>query len=186
MVCGSTRANIEEAKAVLGRKPTFKDFEPATWAVGLLGRQITAADFSKAIRLLHRSARQIGYFFEGYDLLLTPTMAKPPVTTGALQPKGAEAFVMKLLGRLNAGGLINALTGIETLADQAFELIPYTPLFNATGQPAMSVPLYWNDEELPIGMHFVGRYGDEATLFRLASQLEKAIPWFDRVPPICG
>ncbi len=186
MVCGETRADIEEAEALLGRKAAFKDFEPATWAVGLLGRQITAAEFSKAIRLLQRSARQIGYFFEECDILLTPILAKPPVVMGALQPKGAEAFAMKLLGRLNAGGLINAFAGIEALADQVFEFMPYTPLFNATGQPAMSVPLYWNDEGLPIGMHFVGRYGDEATLFRLASQLEKATPWFDRMPPICS
>jgi len=104
--------------------------------------------------------------------------------TGALQPKGAEALAMKVLGSLNAGGLINALAGIEALADQVFRFMPYTPLFNASGQPAMSVPLYWNDEELPIGMHFVGRYGDEATLFRLAGQLEHAAPWFDRTPPI--
>ena len=104
--------------------------------------------------------------------------------TGAFQPKGAEAFAIKLLGSLNAGRLIKALAGIEALADQVFEFIPYTPLFNATGQPAMSVPLYWNDEGLPIGMHFIGRYGDEATLFQLASQLEKANPWFDRIPLI--
>ena len=185
MVCGETRAEMEEAEVLLGRKATSRDFEPATWAVALLGRQITAAEFSKAIRLLHRSARQIGQFFEEYDVLLTPTLAMPPVVTGALQPKGAEAFAMKLLGSLNAGRLINALAGIEALADQVFEFIPYTPLFNATGQPAMSVPVYWNDEGLPIGMHFVGRYGDEATLFRLASQLEQANPWLDRIPPVC-
>jgi amidase len=128
----------------------------------------------------------MGQFFEEYDLLLTPTLAMPPVVTGALQPKGAEAFAMKVLGRLNAGGLIKSLAGIEALADQVFEFMPYTPLFNATGQPAMSVPLYWNDEGLPIGMHFAGRYGDEGTLFRLASQLEQARPWSDRTPPICG
>ena len=73
---------------------------------------------------------------------------------------------------------------INKMYDQVFGFIPFTPLFNATGQPATSVPLYWNDEGLPIGMHFVGRYGDEATLFRLAGQLEKVHPWSDRIPPI--
>jgi amidase len=185
MVCGETRAEIEEAEMFLGRKATTRDFEPATWVVGLLGKQIRASELSRAIRLLQRSARQIGQFFEDYDLLLTPTLAMPPVTTGALQPHGAEAFAIKLLGGLNAGGLISTLGGIEAKTDKLFEFIPYTPLFNVTGQPAMSVPLYWNDEGLPIGMHFVGRYADEATLFRLAGQLEQAKPWFDRIPPIC-
>jgi amidase len=117
---------------------------------------------------------------------LTPTLALPPVVTGALQPAGAEALAMKVLTRLNAGGLISALSGIEALADQVFAFMPYTPLSNATGQPAMSVPQYWSDDGLPIGMHFVGRYGDEATLFRLAGQLEQARPWADRRPPVCG
>jgi amidase len=186
MVCGETRADIEEAEALLGRKATFSDFEPATWAVGLLGTQISGAQLSQAIRLLQRTARQTGRFFEDYDLLLTPTLASPPVVTGALQPKGAEALAMKVLGRLNAGGLINALAGIDALAEQVFEFMPYTPVFNATGQPAMSVPLYWNDEGLPIGMHFAARYGDEATLFRLAGQLEQARPWAGRTPPVCS
>lgn len=65
------------------------------------------------------------------------------------------------------------------------EIYPFTGLFNATGQPAMSVPLYWNVSGLPIGAHFVGRFGDEATLFRLAAQLEEARPWKDKLPPIC-
>ena len=186
MVCGETRADVEEAEALFGRKASSRDFEPGTWAVGLLGKRLRAAEFSRAIRLLQRSARQIGQFFEDYDVLLTPTLAMPPVVTGSLQPEPVEAFAMKLLGSLNAGGLLKALGGIDASADKVYKFMPYTPLANASGQPAMSVPLCWNDEGLPIGMHFVGRYGDEATLFRLAGQLEQARPWFDRTPPICG
>jgi amidase len=71
---------------------------------------------------------------------------------------------------------------IKPLADKTFEFMPYTPVFNVTGQPAMSVPLHWTADGLPVGMHFVGRFGDEATLYRLAGQLERAQPWFERTP----
>jgi amidase len=185
MVCVETKATIEEGEVRLNRKASFKDFEPSTWALGLLGRQCRAPELSRSLNLVQLMARQIGEFFEKYDVMLTPTLARPPVVTGALQPKGSQLVAMQLLGRLNAGGLINRLSGIDVLAQRAFGFIPYTPLFNVTGQPAMSVPLYWNDEGLPIGMQFVGRYGDEGTLFRLASQLEKARPWSRRIPPIC-
>ncbi len=186
MVCGETRATIDESAELFGRRATAAEFEAATWAVGLLGTKIPASEFAQALRYLKLSARQVGQFFEEYDVLLTPTLARPPVVTGELQVQGAEALVMKLLGRLNAGSLVKAVAGIDALAEQVFEFIPFTPVFNATGQPAMSVPLHWNHQGLPIGMHFVGRYADDATLFRLAGQLERAKPWFDRVPPICG
>lgn len=185
LICGEIRAFIEESEVLLGRKASFNDFEPVTWVIALLGRQYRAPEFSKALNMIQRTGRQIGDFFEKCDVMLTPTLAKPPIPTGALQVKGLQAVAMKLLGRLNAGGVISRLINIDALAEQFFSFMPYTPLFNATGQPAMSVPLYWNDEGLPIGMQFVGRYGDEATLFRLAGQLEKARPWFDRFPPIC-
>jgi amidase len=181
-----TRATIEEGEVQLNRKASFRDFEPSTWVLGLLGKQCRAPQLSKALNLTQLIARQIGEFFREYDILLTPTLAMPPVTTGALQPKGMQAMAMKLLGSLNAGGLISMLSGIDVSAQHVFGFMPYTPLFNVTGQPAMSVPLYWNDEGLPIGMQFIGRYGDEATLFRLASQLEKSRPWFEHVPPICA
>jgi amidase len=186
MVCGETAAEIHQAEQLVGRKATSKDFEASTWAVALLGRQLSAGQFSSAIRMLKNTARHVGEFFQDYDVLLTPTLARPPIRTGELQPKGAEAVAMKSLGRLNAGGLISAMADIDAMAEQVFEFMPYTPVFNATGQPAMSVPLHWNDEGLPIGMHFVARYGDEATLFRLAAQLEHAAPWADRRPPVSG
>lgn len=186
IVCVETRATIEEAEMLLNRKASSKDFEPSTWALGLLGKQCRAPDFSQSLNLVQLTARQLGEFFRKYDILLTPTLAMPPVATGELQPKGIRAVAMKLLGSLNAGRLINTLSGIDVLAQHVFGFIPYTPLFNVTGQPAMSVPLHWNDDGLPIGMQFVGRYGDEATLFRLAGQLETARPWSDRIPPICA
>jgi amidase len=105
---------------------------------------------------------------------------------GSLQPTGSERLLLNLIGRLNAGWLLKSPKVLKPLAARTFDFIPYTPLFNVTGQPAMSVPLHWNAAGLPIGMHFVGRFGDEATLFRLAGQLEGARPWFDRAPPGLG
>lgn len=121
-------------------------------------------------------SRLIGHFFEKFDILMTPTLALPPIKIGALQPNKSDRFIMKFLGRLNAGSLLMAVKGIEDLAQRAYTFMPYTSLFNVTGQPAMSMPLYWNEDGLPIGVQFVGRYADEATLFRLAAQLEKAKP----------
>ncbi len=186
MVCAETRADIAEGEALTGKKARYGEFEPATWALGLLGRQISAGEYACALRSLQCAARQVGAFFERYDVLLTPTLATPPMEIGWLQPAGVKAFALKLLGSLNAGALLNRLAGIEALAEEVFAFIPFTPVFNVTGQPAMSVPLVWNDEGLPIGMHFVARFGEEATLFRLAGQLERARPWFDRRPPVCG
>jgi amidase len=185
VVCAETRATIEEAGELLKSKASYKDFEPVTWIIALLGSKFPASDLSRAINSIQRSSRQVGGFFEKYDVLLTPTLAMPPLKTGMFQVKGIQAAIIKLLGRLNAGSLIKMFVGIDYLAAEAYKFAPYTPLFNATGQPAMSVPLYWNDAGLPIGMHFVGRFGDEATLFRLAGQLEQARPWANRLPPIC-
>jgi amidase len=184
LVCGETRASVDRLAQWVGRKPTAADFEPATWAIALLGGRIPAHEFAGDLNYLKLSARQIGAFFEEYDVLLTPTLARPPVVTGELQLQGAEASVLKVLARLNAARLLKALVNIDDLTGEIFGFTPFGPVINATGQPAMSVPLYWNDEGLPIGMQFVGRYADEATLFRLAGQLEQARPWFDRVPPL--
>lgn len=136
-----------------------------------LGKEINAAEFSKAIRTIKRIARKIAEFYSSFDLLLTPTVAEPPFVTGALHPRNqmpkAQYLLMKLLAALRAGWVIKASGAIEKTAENNFEHFPYTPIFNVTGQPVMSIPLQWNDKGLPIGMQFVGRYADEATPINL-------------------
>ena len=186
VVCGEVHSDILEAKDRIGRAAKPSDLEYTTWALSLLGGSISAGAFVKAEHYLRSTSRQVGQFFENYDVLVTPTLATPPFKTGALQPKPHERALLKTLGRLRAGSVLKLMGALEQTADQIFDAIPYTPLFNVTGQPAMSVPLYWNAANLPIGIHFVGRFGDEATLFRLAGQLEQARPWNSRRPPIHG
>jgi amidase len=184
MITAELAGDIEDAERELGHRGRRADFEPATWALMLLGRAMPASQFSQAIRLLQRTARQIAPFFERHDVLLTPTLAQPPVVTGALQPTRPERALLEVMGTLRAGGLLRAAGILERTADRVFEFVPWTPVINATGQPAMSVPLCRNAAGLPIGMHFVGRFGDEATLYRLAAQLERARPWMDLLPPL--
>ncbi len=183
VIAGEVWADIERTAVLAGRKLSWRDFEAATWTLGLLGRSLSAADYAAAANYLQLSSRSIGAFFQDWDMLLTPTLAAPPVPIGALQPNAAERAFMAVIGPLRAGWLLGALGAVKPMAAKSLGFIPYTPLFNVTGQPAMSVPLHWNAAGLPIGMQFVGRYGDEATLFRLAGQLERARPWFDRAPP---
>ena len=92
--------------------------------------------------------------------------------------------MLRLFGALRAGGLMKRLGAVEEAARTVFDFIPYPPLFNITGQPAMSVPLWWNGEGLPVGVQLAGRFGDDATLFRVAGQLERARPWSERRPAV--
>jgi amidase len=183
VLAGEVRAEIEAVARLAGRRPQAGDFEPATYAMGLLGRSFSAAEYAGAARTLQGAARTMAPFFGQYDVLMTPTLGAPPAPIGSLQPSPAEARFMRMVNALNAGWLFKALRVINPMVDKTFDYMPYTPLFNATGQPAMSVPLHWNAAGLPIGTHVVARLGGEATLFRLAGQLEQARPWFDRVAP---
>ncbi|MGH7561457.1 MAG: amidase [Gemmatimonadales bacterium] len=184
MICGELRADIQETEAVVGRRAARRDFEPGTWALALLGSSIAASEFTRAIRYLERAAREIGAFSEQWDVLLTPTVSEPAVPLGALLPTSAERRLLEITGRLRSPRLLRAAGLLDQMAAKVYAFIPWTPIANVTGQPAMSVPLAWTATGLPIGLHFVGRFGDEATLFRLAGQLERARPWGDRLPPL--
>ena len=122
-----------------------------------------AAEYARAIRVIHAVGRQVARFLERYDVLLTPTMASPPF----------------LLGRLALTS-----TDIPSFIQSITQTVAFTQLFNASGNPSASLPLSWNGEGLPIGVQLTGRFGDEATLLRLSAQLEQARPWFERRPSL--
>lgn len=184
MLTGEVYSDLIQVAQAVGHKLNRQEFEPTTWALYLLGKAIKSGDYSLAVRNLQTQTRRIGQFFEKYDVLVTPTLSQPPFKIGELQPSEIEMRLLKVIGRLRAGWLLVALGLTKPLAAKAFDFIPYPPVFNVTGQPAMSVPLYWNEANLPVGVQFVGRFAEDATLFRLAGQLEQARPWRDKLPPL--
>ena len=163
IIAANLRANVEDRAATLGRDFGADDLEPVTYVTVVGAAETGAAEYARAIRVIHGVGRQVAGFLERYDVLLTPTMATPPLPLGVLSLSNPD--LGEFLGNL-----------LKTIA--------FTQLFNASGNPAMSVPLAWNAAGLPIGVQFAGRFGDEATLFRLAAQLEQARPWFDRLPSV--
>jgi amidase len=184
MIAAELGADLDDASRLLGRRPRRSELEPTTWALALLGRSLSGSGYAGALRRMEEAGRSLGAFFERHDVLLTPTLAAPPPRIGELAPTATEMRLLRLLGLFGSGHLVEGAGLLDRMAAEAFEWTPWTPVSNATGQPAMSVPLYWNADGLPIGVHFVGRFGDEATLFRLASQLETSRPWLDRLPEL--
>lgn len=154
---------IDSMALATGRTPTPDQFEPLTWALYEMGRQYSASSYLQALTALQRVARDIASFFVNYDVWLTPTLAELPLLLGSFESPPE-----------------NPLQGLSRLATFS----PFMRISNITGQPAMSIPLFWSADGLPVGTHFAGRFGDEATLFRLAAQLEAARPWADRHPPV--
>jgi amidase len=148
----------------LGREPEKDELDPLTRAFWEQGRSLKVGDYLLAVEDLRGYARQIAKFFERYDLWLTPTLAQPPPQIGEMASSDTDPLV-----GLRRSSQFVAFPGIVA---------------NITGNPAMSIPLWWNTEGVPIGVHFLGPFGDEATLLRLGSQLESARPWANRWPPV--
>ena len=155
--------SIEATRMLTGAEPTPDKFETFTWTMYERGRNVSASQYLIAQVLLQQAARQFATFFDAHDLFLTPTLGQPPLRIGA----------------------IDFMSPATTLLDEMMTnfAVP-CPIYNITGQPAISIPLHWNREGLPIGVMFGGRYGDEATLVQLAGQLEQAQPWIARKPPV--
>ncbi|MBT6611716.1 MAG: amidase, partial [Deltaproteobacteria bacterium] len=178
---GEIASDIDQLENILGRKPVRSDVETLTWTLGLLGRTFSAGYFVTAMREWDNAARIMGQFHEKYDLYLTPTLAAPPVKIGELKPKPIEQIALNIVNMFGLGRLLKASGITDQLAIESLAKTPFTQLANFTGQPAMSVPLHLTENGLPCGVHFMGRFGDEQTLLQLAAQLERDLPWQDRL-----
>lgn len=139
-----------------------RDVEPFNQYLFSVGNQITAAQYLTDLSWFHTFSRNLAVFQQNFDVWLTPTLGSPPPSLGYFD---AEA------------------QGGAKVMDRFMEFLAFTTFANMAGIPAMSIPLYWNSNGLPVGSQFMGRFGDESTLFQLASQLEQAEPWLHRKPP---
>jgi 6-aminohexanoate-cyclic-dimer hydrolase len=173
---------MHAANPLPGKKLRSGDLEPATWAMLVISEVLSANELTWALDEQRVLSRKFEEFLTTYDAVMMPTLAAPPVKIGALALTKNEVVQIEVLARLRSGPLIRKAA--EEIAKTLFDWIPYTPIFNLTGAPAMSVPLHWTPNGLPVGTMFATRLGDEATLFRLAGQLERAQPWRDRRPPV--
>jgi amidase len=182
MVAAELGADLHDFATLVGRKARAGEMEPATWVVSLLAHAFSAREYATALRTLEQVGRKIGPFFQDYDVLLTPTLATPPPLLGTLGPSAGERRMLRALGAFGSGRLVRGAGLLDEMAKEAFSFIPWTAVYNVTGHPAMSVPLWWNGEGLPVGVHVVGRFGAEDVLLRLAGQLERARPWGQRLP----
>ncbi len=156
-------AGMRRMIAEIGRDPNDDEFEPLTWASWKGGQRATGMDAMADAQTLRMLARQALQIFESFDVFLTPTLAAPPPKIGYLSP---VLNTPRDIGRRNG------------------EFFSYPGIANMTGAPSISLPLAWSSDGLPMGMMFTARYADEATLFRLAAQLEKEAPWKNKRPPI--
>jgi len=157
---------VARREKLLGRAARPDELEGVTARTVAAGRVASGVEHARARETLHSASRALGLFMQGYDAILSPTMAALPPKLGALSLSASN----------------------QEFVAHATAASAFTSLFNITGQPAMTVPLHWtsgvDSAPLPVGVMFAGRFGDEATLFRLAAQLEAAQPWFERLPPL--
>jgi amidase len=165
IVAANTALSVRLAEERLGRAVTDSDFEILTLASANNAQKATSTDYAAAQLTAFQISRGLATFFESCDVLLCPTLCSPPLRIGEINSMSPD---------------------LSHIAPILRRYMPATSMFNMSGQPAMSVPLAWNAAGLPLGMMFSARYGDEATLFRLAGQLEQVRPWKDKLPPICA
>ena len=165
IVGANTALNVRLAERRFGRAMTDQDFEILTLASAHNAQKTTATDYVAAQVSAFQISRALATFMESCDVFLSPTLCSPPLRIGELNTMSED---------------------LSHIAPILRRYMPGTSMFNMSGQPAMSVPLAWNAAGLPLGMMFAARFGDEATLFRLAAQLEQARPWKDKLPPICA
>ncbi|UUQ65544.1 amidase family protein [Pseudomonas fuscovaginae UPB0736] len=165
IIGASTRHYVDVLGQMRGSVVQPEELEARTRIVLRNKGDVSGAQYAGAVEWIHALGRQMAVFMQDYDLILTPTLAREPAVIGELDLQDDRMSLDELIERFHSYS-------------------PFTTVFNASGQPAMSVPLYWSAAGLPMGAHFAGRFGEESTLFALAAQLERSQPWRGRIPPI--
>jgi len=161
VICVSTALTIRQRAAELGCTEEELDMEEGTRLTIAMGNATSATDYAEAIQMNQRIGRLLGQFHQQYDVLLAPTLASLPVPVGYISESPSEEY-----------------------GDRMFGYMGDTSVYNQTGQPSISLPLYWSNDNLPMGMMFSAAYGNDGLLLQLAGQLENAAPWCDRRPPL--
>ena len=174
-IASGVAAVVEQTSTLVGKKPHHADFEPQTWVLAQLGWKNSGAELVKYQQYMQKNAREVAAFFENYDIFVTSTHAEPPIQVGELALTFGQKMQLAILRNLSFKSLLDK--ALDTLGDDALSKTPNTQLFNQTGQPAMSLPLYWNEAGIPIGTQLAAPFGREDLLLQLGAQLEKAHPW---------
>jgi len=160
-----TAATVDGLERSLGRKARADELEPYTWGMVEVGRRLSAVDYARGVEAIDAEARRFSAIFEDYDAFLSPTLGRLPLPVGEL-----------------TGTIADEDRYLEIL----YGFMPFTMQYNASGRPAISLPLYWTGDGLPVGLQLGAGYGRDDLLIRLAAQLEEARPWFDRRPSMPG
>jgi amidase len=181
-VASGTAKFVQETSMYAGKKPCASDYEPTTWLLAQIGWKCSAPELLKYQSIMHKTGRQVASFFEKYDLFMTPTLAQLPAKVGELLPKPSELFQLSVIKHLNLSVLLDR--ALEMMGKRALSRTPNTQLFNQCGQPAMSVPLYWTEDQIPVGVQFASGFGNEALLLQVAKSLEDARPWIKKQPQL--
>ena len=165
IIGASTRHYVDLLGQMRGVAVQAEELEVRTRIILRDKGTVSGAQYAAAVEWIHALGRQLALFMQDYDLVLTPVLTREPVPIGELD-------------------IQDVCMSLDQLLERYHSYSPFTALFNASGQPAMSVPLSWSSNGLPMGAHFAGRFGEESTLLALAAQLERAQPWRGRVPPV--
>ncbi|MBI4912014.1 MAG: amidase [Acidobacteria bacterium] len=179
-----TSAFFRQLPRYAQRTITWDDLEPSTAVMKLFSDQCRGDLVNQAFSGIRALGATMSGFFRKFDVLLTPTLSRPPVPHASFKPRGAAALATRVLASGRLGCLVKPPRSIHRIvSDAQFRFYPFTPLGSALGLPSANIPLCWNDQHLPIGTLFTAAYGMDGLLFRLSAQLEAARPWANRVPP---
>lgn len=179
---GQMAADMREVAGRIDSRIQNLNIELTTKTSALLGQAVSAEEYVTARRTWHRLVQTMSLYHQRYDMLLTPVSAMGPIKHGLFEPTMTEKLVMNLANSLGLSKLLFKSGAAFETTKSYMKYMPFTQLANLTGAPAMSVPLYWNSDDMPLGVQFIAPMGDEVTCLQLAQQLETAQPWFNRVP----